>query len=64
METGQGEGETDATQVTGSIPDLFNRSNVRNTFVGVMLATIGLVTFWEVISMEKMPCCVRLKRKL
>ena len=36
----------DATQVTGSIPDLFNRSNVRNTFVGVMLATIGLVTFW------------------
>ena len=36
----------DATQVTGSIPDLFNRSNIRNTFVGVALATIGLVTFW------------------
>lgn len=36
----------DATQVTGSIPDLFNRQNLRNTVVGVALATIGLVTFW------------------
>lgn len=36
----------DATQVTGSIPDLFNAENIRNTFVGVTLATIGLVTFW------------------
>lgn len=36
----------DATQVTGSIPDLFNKQNLRNTMVGVALATIGLVTFW------------------
>jgi len=36
----------DATQVTGSIPDLFNSQNIRNTAVGVTLATIGLVTFW------------------
>jgi MFS family permease len=36
----------DATQVTGSIPDLFNQHNIRNTVVGVSLATIGLVTFW------------------
>lgn len=36
----------DATQVTGSIPDLFNKQNLRNTIVGVALATIGLVTFW------------------
>lgn len=36
----------DATQVTGSIPELFNSTNIRNTFVGVSLATIGLVTFW------------------
>lgn len=38
--------KADATQVTGSIPELFNKSNLRNTFVGVTLATIGLVTFW------------------
>ena len=36
----------DATQVTGSIPDLFNSQNLRNTVVGIALATIGLVTFW------------------
>ena len=36
----------DATQVTGSIPELFNATNIRNTLVGVTLATIGLVTFW------------------
>ena len=36
----------DATQVTGSIGDLFNAANLRNTVVGVSLATIGLVTFW------------------
>lgn len=36
----------DATQVTGSIPDLFSKQNIRNTLVGVSLATIGLVTFW------------------
>lgn len=36
----------DATQVTGSILELFNKKNLRNTMVGVSLATIGLVTFW------------------
>jgi len=36
----------DATQATGSIPELFSSQNIRNTFVGVALATIGLVTFW------------------
>lgn len=36
----------DATQITGSLPDLFKAQNVRNTLVGVALATIGLVTFW------------------
>ena len=36
----------DASQVTGSIPDLFAAENIRNTIVGVSLATIGLVTFW------------------
>lgn len=36
----------DATQVTGSIPELFAKQNFRNTLVGVTLATIGLVTFW------------------
>ncbi len=36
----------DATQVTGSILHLFGRQNLRNTIVGVTLATIGLVTFW------------------
>lgn len=36
----------DASQVTGSIPELFSATNLRNTVVGVALATIGLVTFW------------------
>ena len=36
----------DASQVTGAIRDLFNAQNLRNTCVGVALATIGLVTFW------------------
>ena len=36
----------DASQATGAIPDLFNAQNIRNTIVGVSLATIGLVTFW------------------
>lgn len=36
----------DASQVTGSLPDLFASENIRNTMVGVSLATIGLVTFW------------------
>ncbi|MEX1027247.1 MAG: MFS transporter [Candidatus Paceibacterota bacterium] len=36
----------DASQVTGSIAGLFKPQIVRNTFVGIALATIGLVTFW------------------
>lgn len=36
----------DATQTTGTISELFNAENIRNTFVGVTLATVGLVTFW------------------
>lgn len=36
----------DKTQVTGAIGELFRGVNLRNTFVGVALATIGLVTFW------------------
>lgn len=36
----------DASQVTGSISELFRADNLRNTTVGVALATIGLVTFW------------------
>lgn len=38
--------KVDATQVTGSLFDLFSKENLRNTLVGVTLATIGLVTFW------------------
>lgn len=36
----------DKTQATGAIGELFRGVNLRNTFVGVCLATIGLVTFW------------------
>ncbi len=36
----------DASQATGSIVELLNAANLRNTLVGVSLATIGLVTFW------------------
>ena len=36
----------DPSQTTGVISDLFNSENLRNTVVGVSLATIGLVTFW------------------
>ena len=36
----------DASQRTGSLPELFNSTNLRNTLVGVSLATIGLTTFW------------------
>ena len=31
---------------TGKLGDLFHRDHIRNTLVGVSLATIGLVTFW------------------
>ena len=36
----------DPSQTTGVISDLFSSENIRNTVVGVALATIGLVTFW------------------
>lgn len=36
----------DATQTTGSLKDLFAAAYLRNTIVGVSLATIGLTTFW------------------
>lgn len=36
----------DASQATGSLFDLFNSVNLRNTLVGVGLATVGLTTFW------------------
>ncbi len=38
--------KADPTQKTGQIGDLFSKAHFRNTFVGVSLATIGLVTFW------------------
>lgn len=37
---------TDTTQQTGRLIDLFQGDNLRNTIVGVALASIGLVTFW------------------
>ena len=36
----------DATQQTGRLSELFQGTNLRNTIVGVSLASIGLVTFW------------------
>lgn len=36
----------DVTQQTGHIVELFRGVNLRNTIVGVSLASIGLVTFW------------------
>ncbi|MFY9253946.1 MAG: MFS transporter [Fuerstiella sp.] len=38
--------KTDATQKTGSLSSLFAPAFMRNTIVGVSLATIGLTTFW------------------
>ncbi|MEC5127410.1 MFS transporter [Verrucomicrobiales bacterium BCK34] len=38
--------KADKSQATGRLQDVFNRKHIRNTFVGVSLATIGLVTFW------------------
>lgn len=38
--------KTDATQKTGSLASLFTPAFLRNTVVGVSLATIGLTTFW------------------
>ena len=36
----------DDTQPTGRISELFSSAYLRNTVIGVTLATIGLVTFW------------------
>ena len=38
--------EQDASQQTGRLMELFEGPNLRNTMVGVSLASIGLVTFW------------------
>jgi MFS family permease len=40
--------KADPTRQTGRILDLFSRSLVRNTLVGLTLATVGLATFWGV----------------
>ncbi len=33
-------------EATGKLSDLFHKDHIRNTLIGVSLATIGLVTFW------------------
>lgn len=38
--------QTDGTQQAGRLSELFSGANLRNTIVGVSLASIGLVTFW------------------
>ncbi len=38
----------DVSQQTGRILDLFARGLIRNTLVGLVLATVGLATFWGV----------------
>lgn len=40
------EAAKDATKKTGKMSELFVGVNLRNTLVGVSLASIGLVTFW------------------
>ena len=40
------EREKDSGERTGQLSELFNGVNLRNTIVGVSLASIGLVTFW------------------
>ena len=40
--------QTDESQKTGRLLDLFSPENARATLVGVTLATIGLVTFWGI----------------
>ena len=40
--------QTDATQRTGRVADLFAPDLRRNTLVGLVLATVGLATFWGV----------------
>ncbi len=36
----------DSTQAPGRLSELFTAENLRNTLIGVTLATVGLVTFW------------------
>ncbi|MEO2017476.1 MAG: MFS transporter [Fuerstiella sp.] len=38
--------KTDPSQAPGRLSELFEGPNLRNTIVGVTLATVGLVTFW------------------
>jgi len=38
--------QNDDSQATGRLGELFSSTYVRNTVIGVTLATIGLVTFW------------------
>ena len=40
--------QKDPTQKTGVIADLFKKSTIRATLVGVTLAAIGMATFWGV----------------
>jgi MFS family permease len=40
--------ERDPSRQAGRISELFDRTHLRNTLVGVNLAAIGLVTFWGV----------------
>jgi MFS family permease len=40
--------QADSTKRTGRILDLFSRALLKNTLVGLTLATIGLATFWGV----------------
>ena len=40
--------QVDATQKTGRVLDLFSPKLLRNTMVGLILATIGLATYWGV----------------
>lgn len=40
--------ETDVTQATGRILDLFDSRYVRGTIVGLTLSSVGLATFWGI----------------
>ncbi len=44
--TARDRAKEDATRPTGRISELFSPAHLRNTIIGVTLATIGLVTFW------------------
>jgi len=44
----QEEAKKDPTKKVGSIVDLFQKSTIRSTVIGVSLAAIGMATFWGV----------------